>query len=162
MLNAVSFYDYKKLRTVPYRTARQIRDISDRLCMEEHLSVIADPQKIGLLYPITAGEKKAVSNRTEIRKRLNFCLERATDYSQFLSMAKKLEITPTLRGKHMSYRMENTGRAVRDSSLSDTDAFTYAGIIARLSDNAAEQKFLKEKSRTVLSPPSTWLIWPIS
>ena len=33
MLNAVSFYDYKKLRTVPYRTARQIRDISDRLCM---------------------------------------------------------------------------------------------------------------------------------
>lgn len=33
MINAVSFYDYKKLRTVPYRTARQIRDISDRLCM---------------------------------------------------------------------------------------------------------------------------------
>lgn len=145
MLNAVSFYDYKKLRTVPYRTARQIRDISDRLCMEEHLSVIEDPQKIGLLYPINAGKKKAVSNRTEIRKRLNFCLERATDYSQFLSMAKELEITPTLRGKHMSYRMENTGRAVRDSSLSDTDAFTYAGIIARLSDNTAEQKFLKEK-----------------
>ena len=124
MLNAVSFYDYKKLRTVPYRTARQIRDISDRLCMEEHLSVIEDPQKIGLLYPINAGKKKAVSNRTEIRKRLNFCLERATDYNQSLSMAKELEITPTLRGKHMSYRMENTGRAVRDSSLSDTDAFT--------------------------------------
>lgn len=40
MINAVSFYDYKKLRTVPYRTARQIRDISDRLCMEAHLSVI--------------------------------------------------------------------------------------------------------------------------
>jgi len=33
MINAVSFYDYKKLRTVPYRTARQIRDISDRLCI---------------------------------------------------------------------------------------------------------------------------------
>lgn len=114
MLNAVSFYDYKKLRTVPYRTARQIRDISDRLCMEEHLSVIENPRKIGLLYPINAGKKKAVSNWTEIRKRLNFCLERATDYSQFLSMAKELEITPTLRGKHMSYRMENTGRAVRD------------------------------------------------
>lgn len=37
MLNAVSFYDYKTLRTVPYRTARQIRDISDRLCMEAHI-----------------------------------------------------------------------------------------------------------------------------
>ena len=101
MINAVSFYDYKKLRTVPYRTARQIRDISDRLCMEAHLSVIDDPQKIGQLYPENAGKKKSVSNRTEIRKRLNFCLERATDYSQFLSMAKELEITPTIRGKHL-------------------------------------------------------------
>lgn len=72
MINAVSFYDYKKLRTVPYRTARQIRDISDRLCMEAHLSVIDDPQKIGQLYPENAGKKKSVSNRTEIRKRLNF------------------------------------------------------------------------------------------
>lgn len=139
MINAVSFYDYKKLRTVPYRTARQIRDISDRLCMEAHLSVIDDPQKIGQLYPENAGKKKSVSNRTEIRKRLNFCLERATDYSQFLSMAKELEITPTIRGKHMSYLLEGAGRAVRDNSLSDTDTFTYAGICARLSDNATRE-----------------------
>ena len=135
MINAVSFYDYKKLRTVPYRTARQIRDISDRLCIEAHLSVIDDPQKIGQLYPENAGKKKSVSNRTEIRKRLNFCLERATGYSQFLSMAKELEITPTIRGKHMSYLLEGAGRSVRDNSLSDTDTFTYAGICARLSDN---------------------------
>ena len=57
MLNAVSFYDYKKLRTVPYRTARQIRDISDRLCMEAHLSVIDNPQTIGQLYLENAGER---------------------------------------------------------------------------------------------------------
>ena len=150
MLNAVSFYDYKKLRTVPYRTARQIRDISDRLCMEAHLSVIDDPKKIGQLYPENAGKKKSVSNRTEIRKRLNFCLERATDYSQFISMAKELEITPTIRGKHMSYLLEGTGRAVRDNSLSDTDTFTYAGICARLSDNAQEQKYLRETITGIL------------
>ena len=111
--------------------------------MEAHLSVIDDPQKIGQLYPENAGKKKSVSNRTEIRKRLNFCLERATDYSQFLSMAKELEITPTIRGKHMSYLLEGAGRAVRDNSLSDTDTFTYAGICARLSDNAQEQKYLR-------------------
>lgn len=150
MLNAVSFYDYKKLRTVPYRTARQIRDISDRLCMEAHLSVIDDPQKIGQLYPENAGKKKSVSNRTEIRKRLDFCLERATDYSQFLSMVEGLEITPTIRGKHMSYLLEGAGRAVRDNSLSDTDTFTYAGICARLSDNAQEQKYLRKTITGIL------------
>ena len=150
MINAVSFYDYKKLRTVPYRTARQIRDISDRLCMEAHLSVIDDPQKIGQLYPENAGKKKSVSNRTEIRKRLNFCLERATDYSPFLSMAKELEITPTIRGKHISYLLEGAGRSVRDNSLSDTDTFTYAGICARLSDNAQEQKYLRKTITGIL------------
>ena len=150
MINAVSFYDYKKLRTVPYRTARQIRDISDRLCMETHLSVIDDPQKIGQLYPENAWKKKSVSNRTEIRKRLNFCLERATDYSQFLSMAKGLEITPTIRGKHISYLLEGAGRSVRDNSLSDTDTFTYAGICTRLSDNAQEQKYLRETITGIL------------
>ena len=150
MLNAVSFYDYKTLRTVPYRTARQIRDISDRLCMEAHLSVIDDPQKIGQLYPENAGKKKSASNRTEIRKRLDFCLERATDYSQFLSMAEGLEITPTIRGKHMSYLLEGAGRAVRDNSLSDTDTFTYAGICARLSDNAQEQKYLRKTITGIL------------
>lgn len=135
---------------MPYRTARQIRDISDRLCMEAHLSVIDDPQKIGQLYPENAGKKKSVSNRTEIRKRLNFCLERATDYSQFLSMAKELEITPTIRGKHISYLLEGAGRAVRDNSLSDTDTFIYAGICARLSDNAQEQKYLRETITGIL------------
>ena len=151
MINAVSFYDYKKLRTVPYRTARQIRNISDCLCMEAHLSVIDDPQKIGQLYPKNAGKKKSVSNRTEIRKRLDFCLERATDYSQFFSMAKELEITPTIRGKHMSYLLEGAGRSVRDNSLSDTDTFTYAGICARLSDNAQEQKYLRKTITGILS-----------
>jgi hypothetical protein len=112
--------------------------------------VIDDPQKIGQLYPENAGKKKSVSNRTEIRKRLNFCLERATDYSQFLSMAKELEITPTIRGKHMSYLLEGAGRAVRDNSLSDTDTFTYAGICARLSDNAQEQKYLRKTITGIL------------
>ena len=85
--------------------------------MEEHLSVIEDPQKIGLLYPINA-EKESVSNRTEIRKRLNFCLERATDYNQFLSMAKELEITPTLRGKHMELPDGKHGsRCARQQSI---------------------------------------------
>lgn len=65
-------------------------------------------------------------------------------------MAKELEITPTIRGKHMSYLLEGTGRAVRDNSLSDTDTFTYAGICVRLSDNAQEQKYLRETITGIL------------
>jgi len=46
--------------------------------------------------------------------------------------------------------LEGAGRAVRDNSLSDTDTFTYAGICARLSDNAQEQKYLRKTITGIL------------
>ena len=156
IINAVSFYDYKKLRTVPYRTAQQIRSISDRLCMEAQLSVIEDPQKLGQLYPTYVQKKRATSNRTEVRKKLNFCLERATNYAQFLQMSQELGISVCQRGKHMTYLLDGAGRAIRDTSLADTDKFTYAGIMERLEDNAAEQQFIRERIAKIFPSISTF------
>ena len=156
IINAVSFYDYKKLRTVPYRTAQQIRSISDRLCMEAQLSVIKDPQKLGQLYPTYVQKKRTNSNRTEVRKRLNFCLERATNYAQFLQMAQELGISVCQRGKYMTYLLEGAGRAIRDTSLADTDKFTYTGLVERLEDNAAEQLFIHERIAKILPNVSTF------
>lgn len=156
IINAVSFYDYKKLRTVPYRTAQQIRSISDRLCMEAQLSVIEDQQKIGQLYPTYMQKKRTKSNRTEVRKRLNFCLERAANYAQFLQMAKELGISVCQRGKHMTYLLGGTGRAIRDTSLADTDKFAYAGLMERLEDNTAEQQFIRERIAKILPKVSTF------
>ena len=156
IINAVSFYDYKKLRTVPYRTAQQIRSISDRLCMEAQLSVIEDPQKLGQLYPTYVQKKRATSNRTEVRKKLNFCLERATNYAQFLQMAQELGISVCQRGKHITYLLEGAGRAIRDTSLADTDNFTYAGLMECLEDNAAEQLFIRERIAKILPNVSTF------
>lgn len=156
IINAVSFYDYKKLRTVPYRTAQQIRSISDQLCMEAQLSVIKDPQQLGRLYPTYVQKKRTTSNRTEVRKKLNFCLERATNYAQFLQMAQELDISVCQRGKHMTYLLEGAGRAIRDTSLADTDKFTYAGLMERLEDNAAEQLFIRERIAKILPNVSTF------
>lgn len=156
IINAVSFYDYKKLRTVPYRTAQQIRSISDRLCMESQLSVIKDPQQLGQLYPTYVQKKRTTSNRTEVRKKLNFCLERATNYAQFLQMAQELGISVCQRGKHMTYLLEGAGRAIRDTSLADTDKFMYTGLVERLEDNAAEQLFIRERIAKILPNVSTF------
>lgn len=156
IVNAVSFYDYKKLRTVPYRTAQQIRSISDRLCMESQLSVIKDPQQLGQLYPTYIQKKRTTSNRTEVRKKLNFCLERATNYAQFLQISQELGISVCQRGKHMTYLLEGAGRAIRDTSLADTDKFTYTGLVERLEDNAAEQQFIRERIAKIFPSVSTF------
>ena len=156
IINAVSFYDYKKLRTIPYRTAQQIRSISDRLCIESQLSVIKDPQQLGQLYPTYIQKKRTTINRTEVRKRLNFCLERATNYAQFLQMAQELGISVCQRGKHMAYLLDGAGRAIRDTSLADTDKFTYTGLVERLEDNAAEQQFIRKRIAKILPNVSTF------
>ena len=156
IINSVSFYDYKKLRTVPYHTAQQIRSISDRLCMEAQLSVIKDPQKLGQLYPTYVQKKRTTSNRTEVRKKLNFCLERATNYAQFLQMAQELGISVCQRGKHMTYLLDGAGRAIRDTSLADTDKFAYPGLAERLADNAAVQQFIRERIAKILPNVSTF------
>lgn len=40
IFNSVSFFDYKKYETKPYKTAALLRKVSDRLCEEQGLSII--------------------------------------------------------------------------------------------------------------------------
>lgn len=124
--------------------------------MEAQLSIIKDPQQLGQLYPTYVQKKRTTSNRTEVRKKLNFCLERATNYAQFLQMAQELGISVCQRGKHMTYLLDGAGRAIRDTSLADTDKFTYTGLVERLEDNAAEQQFIRERIAKIFPSVSTF------
>lgn len=136
IINAVSFYDYKKLRTVPYRTARQIRSISDRLCVEAELSILEEPRQIGQRYSDYIKKHKTIPMRTQVRRRLNFVLARATDYDQFKAMAAALGVTVMDSGKHITYRYTGAGASVRGSKLADTDKYLLDGIKAQLAINA--------------------------
>lgn len=65
-------------------------------------------------------------------------------------MAQELGISVCQRGKHMTYLLKGAGRAIRDTSLADTDKFTYTGLVERLEDNAAEQLFIRERIAKIL------------
>ena len=147
IINAVSFYDYKKLRTVPYRTARQVRGISDRLCAEAELSVLEEPRQIGQRYSDYIKKHKTIPARTQVRRRLNFVLARATDYDQFKAMALALGVTVSDKGKHIAYRYAGAGKAVRGNKLADTDKYLPDGIKEQLEINAANQDKLRSAIR---------------
>lgn len=155
IINAVSFYDYKKLRTVPYKTARQIRGISDRLCAEAELSVVESPQQLGQQYSDYIKKRKQTPVRTEIRRRLNFCLDRAADYAEFKQMALKLGIQIKDTGKYVSYRYEGAGKAVRDYKLADTDKYTMSGIRERVENNRAAQEQIRAAIEALLPQVSS-------
>lgn len=136
IINSVSFYDYKKLRTVPYRTARQIRGISDRLCAEAELSVLQEPRQLGQRYTERTKKRTTVPVRSEIRRRLNYVLARATSYDEFKTMAAELGITVKDSGKHIAYLYTGAERAVRGNKLADTDKYLPEGIREQLAANA--------------------------
>ena len=71
-------------------------------------------------------------------------------------MAQELGISVCQRGKHITYLLEGAGRAIRDTSLADTDKFTYTGLMERLEDNAAEQLFIRERIAKILPNDSTF------
>ena len=48
------------------------------------------------------------------------------------------------------------GVQVRDTSLADTDKFTYTGLAERLEDNAAEQLFIRERIAKIFPSVSTF------
>ena len=56
----------------------------------------------------------------------------------------------------MTYLLDGAGRAIRDTSLADTDKFTYTGLVERLEDSAAEQLFIRERIAKILPNVSTF------
>lgn len=56
----------------------------------------------------------------------------------------------------MIYLLDGAGRAIRDTSLADTDKFTYTGLVELLEDNAAEQLFIRERIAKIFPSVSTF------
>lgn len=147
IFNAVSFYDYKKFQTKPYKTAAKIRAISDRLCTENNLFVIQGNQKLSRSYTEYQARKKNTSWKSEIRKRLNYVLETATSYEQFKQLSNGLGVRVDDSGKHIKYQIEGQERATRGNKLSDIDQFLPDGIKERVERNLSNQDFIKNVIR---------------
>ena len=143
MINAVSFYDHRRLHTVPYRTASQLRSISDRLCAEADLSVIENPRQVGQSYAEYLSKLGKTSFRQMIRQRLDFILEQAHSYDEFLVLASELGITVDDHGTQLSYKINGAQRPVRSDSFHGTDKYLLENVQKCLHQNAACQQIVQ-------------------
>lgn len=135
VFNATSFYNHKKFRSVPYKTAAQIRSISDKLCAEHGLSVLKENQALKSNYQQYQKYRSQTTYRVQLRKRLNFLLETETDFSQFVEKANELDIVMSFDGKHAVYKYGDQKRNTRGDKLSDDGRFSKEGIQERLDRN---------------------------
>lgn len=153
IFNSVSFYDLKKFRSQPYRTANKIKEISNRICAENDLSI--SPRKTALKDSYTAyrERRKNTSYRAEIRKRLNMILNESVTMVELTEKANALGIDIEDTKKHISYSLVEEGqqRRTRGKSLDDIGTYTREGINDRLEKNQLGLTMLKEAIEDVYS-----------
>ena len=95
-----------------------LRRASDKLCLENNLSIIENPQKLGTHYGKWLGSKKKPCHRDELRAAIDRALEqKPADLEKLFSLLREAGIQVYRRGK--TYRLKAPGwdAAAKFSSL---------------------------------------------
>ncbi|SJZ46695.1 Relaxase/Mobilisation nuclease domain-containing protein [Pilibacter termitis] len=137
VFNATSFYKQTKFRSVPYKTVGMLRAINDKLCLENGLSVLPEYAHLSSNYQQYQKYRNQNTYKAQIRKRLNFLLEKCQSVEEFQEGARNLGIAVSFEGVHATYQFVggNQQRKTRAEKLSDDDRFTFNGIKERMSQN---------------------------
>jgi hypothetical protein len=126
-----------------------IREISDKLCRENELSVIENPSgNRGKCYTEFTADKQGVSWKTALREAIDFCIRKARDWGEFLALmeSKKYEVK---YGKHISFRSEGQKRFTRAKSLGSR--YSEQGIKSQLQGEVKAAVSADKPERTGIS-----------
>jgi len=117
-------------------TYHEIRDISDRLCKENRLSVIV-PRGVGKSYAEYNAEKQGTSWKAKLKAAIDAIIAESADFDDFLKRMKGQDYV-VKHGKHISFQAPGQERFTRAKSLG-TD-YTEDVIRERISSRKAVQK----------------------
>ena len=84
VFNSISFYDYKCFDSRPYKTARLLREVSDKICEENGLYVVRNlHSNLGRTHYEWEQEKHGASWKAQVRKSIDCALEKVTTWEDF-------------------------------------------------------------------------------
>ena len=113
-----------------WRSSFAIRKISDMLCLENGLSVIAEPKPSRGSYGTWLGEDKPPTVRGQLEQIIDTAIgQGCKDFDSFLA-AMKAAGAEVKQGKHLALKIPNGKRFVRCDSLGDD--YTEAAIMERI------------------------------
>ena len=149
VINSTSLDCTKKFRNIK-GSAFVIRKIADQLCLENGLSVIANPEPSkGKNYGKWLGKDKPLSNRKKLEQMIDTALENCKDYDSFLTNMKSAGCE-VKQGKHLSIKIPEARRFTRLKSLSEN--YTEDAIRERLSG----KRLVQPKQKTIEIAISTY------
>ena len=117
IFNAVDFVDYRAYKSYK-RIYYDMREVSDRLCKENGLSVIPPSQNKGMGYKEYTEAKRGTSWKQKLKQTIDRLVITAKDYDDFLRLMQDAgyEIKT---GKYISFRAEGQERFTRSKTIGE-------------------------------------------
>ena len=117
IFNAVDFVNYHAYKSYK-RIYYDMREVSDRLCKENGLSVIPPSQNKGMSYKEYTEAKRGTSWKQKLEQTIDRLVITAKDYDDFLRLMQEAgyEIKP---GKYISFRAEGQERFTRSKTIGE-------------------------------------------
>ena len=146
IFNAVDFVDYHAYKSYK-RIYYDMREVSDRLCKENGLSVIPPSQNKGMSYKEYTEAKRGTSWKQKLKQTIDRLVITAKDYDDFLRLMQEAgyEIKP---GKYISFRAEGQERFTRSNTIGDIQERIRL-IDSKGYEHKAKLTILKEAARTL-------------
>lgn len=117
IFNAADFVDYHAYKSYK-RIYYDMREVSDRLCKENGLSVIPPSQNKGMGYKEYTEAKRGTSWKQKLKQTIDRLVITAKDYDDFLRLMQEAgyEIKT---GKYISFRAEGQERFTRSKTIGE-------------------------------------------
>ena len=117
IFNAIDFVDYHAYKSYK-RIYYDMREVSDRLCKENGLSVIPPSQNKGMGYKEYTEAKRGTSWKQKLKQTIDRIVITAKDYDDFLRLMQEAgyEIKT---GKYISFRAKGQERFTRSKTIGE-------------------------------------------
>lgn len=133
------------------QTYYRIRNLSDELCKEHHLSVMIPSENRGKKYKEWQSDQNGTSWKSTMRKDINSCIRAASTYEEFLLFmrAKGYEIKGETfeehAAKYISFRPLDKDHFVRGSARSLGKEYTKERIKERMEQKRERKAVIPKK-----------------
>ena len=117
IFNAVDFVDYHAYKSYK-RIYYDMREVSDRLCKENGLSVIPPSQNKGMGYKEYTEAKRGTSWKQKLKQTIDRLVITAKDYDDFLRLMQEAGYE-VKTGKYISFRAEGQERFTRSKTIGE-------------------------------------------
>ena len=130
IFNSTSFKNYKKFRSEPYKTVAKIREISDKICEENGLSVIKTKGLPKSYIEWKLAKEGKLTWKETIKSKIDDLISKVNSYSEFIEEMKNAGIE-VKEGKHIAFRAPEQERFIRGKRIGED--YTKESIIRRIS-----------------------------